>query len=130
MVLANCEDTANTNITLTVREVARDVPIVAIVEEEDSIEILKLTGATTVVALKHQLGAYLANRVDAGRRQAHVVGEFRELQIAELPARDTPFLGKTVRDTETTAADGRERGRLLGARTPEAGIPGHRDSGR
>ena len=37
--------------------------------------------------------------MDAGRRQAHVVGEFRELQIAELPARDTPYLGKTVRDT-------------------------------
>jgi voltage-gated potassium channel len=99
MVLANCEDTANTNITLTVREVAHDVPIIAIVEEEDSVEILQLTGATTVVALKHQLGAYLANRVDAGRRQAHVVGQFRELQIAELPARDTPYLGKTVRDT-------------------------------
>ena len=99
MILANCEDTANTNITLTVREVARDVPIVAIVEEEDSVEILQLSGATTVLALKHQLGAYLANRVDAGRRQAHVVGEFRELQIAELPARDTPFLGTTVRDT-------------------------------
>ena len=62
MVLANCEDTANTNTTLTVREVAPNVPIVAIVEEEDSIEILQLTGATTVVALKHQLGAYLANR--------------------------------------------------------------------
>ena len=100
MVLANCEDTANTNITLTVREAAADVPIVAIVEEEDSVEILQLSGATAVLPLKDQLGAYLANRIDAGRRQAHVVGEFRELQIAELPARDTPFLGRSVRDTK------------------------------
>ena len=106
MVLANCEDTTNTNITLTVREVAPDVPIVAIVEEEDSIDILQLSGATTAVALKHQLGAYLANRIDAGRRQAHVVGEFSELQIAELPARDTPFLGKTVRDTKLRQQSG------------------------
>src|SRR5688500_17434059 len=118
MILANCEDTANTNITLTVREVAREVPIVAIVEEEDSVDILQLSGATTVLALKHQLGAYLANRVDAGRRQAHVVGEFRELQIAELPARDTPFLGVTVRDTRLRQQTGAsvvglwERGQL------------------
>ena len=62
MVLANGEDTAKTNITLTVREVAPDAPIVAIVEEEDSVDTLQLTGATTVVPLKHQLGAYLANQ--------------------------------------------------------------------
>ena len=52
-----------------------------------------------MLPLKHQLGDYLANRVDVGRPEAHVVGEFRGLQIAELPARDTPFVGKTVRDT-------------------------------
>jgi voltage-gated potassium channel len=99
MVLANCEDTTNTNITLTVREVAPNLPIAAIVEEHDSIDILELSGATSVLALKHQLGDYLANRVDVGRPEAHVVGEFRGLQIAELPAHDTPLVGKTVRDT-------------------------------
>jgi voltage-gated potassium channel len=35
MVLANCEDTTNTNITLTVREAAPHLPIAAIVEEHD-----------------------------------------------------------------------------------------------
>ena len=48
LVVANCEDTANTNITLTVREVAPQVHIAAVVEEEDSIDILQLSGATTV----------------------------------------------------------------------------------
>lgn len=99
LVLANCEDTTNTNITLTVREVAPAVGIVAIVEEEDAVDILRLSGATSVLALKHQLGAYLAGRIETGRPEAHVVGEFRRLQIAELPARDTPFVGKIVRDT-------------------------------
>jgi Trk K+ transport system NAD-binding subunit len=99
MVLANSADTTNTNITLTVREVAQDIPIVAIVEEHDAIDLLELTGASSVLALKHQLGDYLANRVDVGRPEAHVVGEFRGLQIAELPAHDTPFVGKSVRDT-------------------------------
>lgn len=99
LLLANCADTTNTNITLTAREVAPAVPIVAIAEEEDSIDILKLSGATTVLPLKSQLGEYLANRVAAGRAEAHVVGGVRELRIAELPARDTPFAGTTVRDT-------------------------------
>ena len=100
MVLANCEDTTNTNITLTVREIAPSLPIVAIVEEEDSVDILALSGATTVLPLKHQLGEYLATRVDAGQPEAHVVGEFYGLQIAELPAHDTPFVGQNVRDTK------------------------------
>ncbi|MBA3888167.1 MAG: NAD-binding protein [Acidobacteria bacterium] len=118
LVLANCEDTTNTNITLTVREVSADVPIVAIVEEEESVDILELSGATTVLPLKHQLGEYLASRVDAGRAEAHIIGEFRGLQIAELPVRDTPFAGLTVRETRMRERTGLsvvgfwERGRL------------------
>ncbi|HXE81310.1 MAG TPA: NAD-binding protein [Vicinamibacterales bacterium] len=118
LLLANRDDTANTNITLTVREVAPELPIVAIVEEEDAIDVLRLSGATSVLALKHQLGDYLANRVDTGRREAHVVGEFRQLQIAELPARDTPFVGRTVRETRLRQQTGLsvvgfwERGKL------------------
>lgn len=99
LVLANCEDTVNTNITLTTREVAPDVRIAALAEEEDSVDILQLAGATTVLPLKSQLGEYLANRVSAGRAEAHVIGRMGELQIAELPARDTPFVGLTVRET-------------------------------
>lgn len=99
LVLANAEDTVNTNVTLTVREVHPEVSLVAIAEEEDSIDVLQLAGATAVLPLKVQLGEYLANRVDAGRAEAHVVGRFSNLQLAELPARDTPFVGHTVRET-------------------------------
>ena len=105
MLLANCEDTTNTNITITVREIAERLPIVAIVEEEDSVDVLQLSGATTVLPLKHQLGEYLAARVNTGGGEAHVIGVYRGLEIAELPARDTAFAGRTVRDTrlrETT----------------------------
>ncbi len=118
LVLANCEDTTNTNITLTVREIAPDLPIATIVEEQDSVDILELSGATFVLPLKHQLGDYLANRVDVGRPEAHVVGDFRGLQIAELPAHDTPFVGKKVRDTKLRQQTGLsvvgfwERGKL------------------
>jgi Trk K+ transport system NAD-binding subunit len=118
LVLANCEDTTNTNITLTVREVAPEVPIASIVEEQDSIDILELSGATSVLPLKHQLGAYLANRIDVGHPEAHVVGEFKGLQIAELPAHDTRLVGMRVRDTRLRQQTGLsvvglwERGKL------------------
>jgi voltage-gated potassium channel len=118
LVLANCEDTVNTNITITTREVAPDVTIAAIAEEEDSVDILQLAGVTTVLPLKSQLGEYLANRVSAGRAEAHVIGTLGDLQIAEVPARDTPFAGLTVRDTHLRQRTGLnlvgfwERGRL------------------
>jgi voltage-gated potassium channel len=106
LVLANCDDTVNTNITLTVREIAPQVRIVSLIEEEDSADILELSGASLVLPLKHQLGEHLATRVDTGRAEAHVVGAFRELRIAELPARDTPFVDMNVRDTHLRARTG------------------------
>lgn len=118
LLLANCEDTTNTNITITAREIAPELPIVAIVEEEESVDVLELSGATTVLPLKQQLGEYLANRVDTGTSEAHVVGSYRGLQIAELPAHDTPFEGVTVRNTRLRERTGVnvvglwERGRL------------------
>ena len=117
LLLANCEDTTNTNITITAREIAPDLPIAAIVEEEDSIDVLQLSGATTVLPLKHQLGEYLANRADTGN-DAHVIGSHHELRIAELPARDTILAGQTVRDTRLRERTGLsvvglwERGKL------------------
>jgi voltage-gated potassium channel len=118
LLLANCEDTTNTNITITAREIAPHLPIVAIVEEDDSVDVLQLSGASTVLPLKQQLGEYLANRVDAGRAEAHVIGTYRGLQIAELPARDTPLAGVSVRDTRLRERTGLsvvglwDRGRL------------------
>jgi voltage-gated potassium channel len=118
LVLANCEDTTNTNITLTVREVAPSVPVAAVVEEEDAVDVLQLSGATAVLPLKHQLGEYLANRVDAGQLEAHVVGEFKGLQIAEFAVRDTVFADSTIRDLKLRQKTGLsvvgfwERGKL------------------
>jgi voltage-gated potassium channel len=118
LVVANCEDTVNTNITLTVREVAPEVHIAAVVEEEDSVDILQLSGATTVLPLKRQLGESLANRVDTGRAEAHVIGSFHSVHVAELPVRDTLLAGTLVRDTRLRELTGLsvvglwERGRL------------------
>ena len=99
LLLANREDTTNTNITLTVREASGDVPIVGIVEHEDSIDILELSGCTHVLPLKVRLGEYLANRVSGGLGKADVIGTFKGLEVAEFSAHNTPLSGLTVRET-------------------------------
>ena len=99
LVLANASDTVNSNIVLTVRELSESVPIVALAEMEDSIDVLELSGATHVLPLTHQLGEYLANRVSAGTSHANVIGKFHDLLLAEFPVHDTPFQGRTIRDT-------------------------------
>ncbi len=118
LVLANREDTTNTNITLIVREAAPDVRIMAFVENDDSSDILELSGCTYVLPLKVRLGEYLANRVSAGRGKADVIGTLKGLEIAEFSARETPLAGLMVRETGLRARTGLnfvgvwERGRL------------------
>ena len=99
MLLANCEDTVNTNITITAREIAHDLPIVAIVEEEDSIDVLQLSGATKVLPLKIQLGEYLANRVDFGGCDAHVIGAYRGFRSRRCRHATRASPARGVRDT-------------------------------
>jgi Trk K+ transport system NAD-binding subunit len=98
LVFANSSDPENTNIVLTVRERNATVPIVSLVESEDSMDILQLAGATDVLPLTQQLGEHLANRVSAGVAHANTIGRFRELVLAEFPAANTPFQGCAIRD--------------------------------
>lgn len=119
LIFANSADTVNTNITLTVREVAPDVPIMATVEDEDSIDILELSGCTYVLSLKQRLGERLTNRINTGHSQSHVIGTFRDLHVAEFPVHNTPLAGRTISETGLREAIGInivgiwERGRLL-----------------
>ncbi|MCU0574497.1 MAG: NAD-binding protein [Syntrophobacteraceae bacterium] len=122
MVLANSDDAANTNITLTVREIAPAVPVVAIAESPDSVDILELAGATHVLPLKQKLGEHLAYRVTAEHANVHVIGAFEDLLIAEFPVHHTPLAGRRIRETQLRQLTGVnvvgiwERGRLLPAR--------------
>jgi voltage-gated potassium channel len=118
LLVANAEDTTNTNVALTAREISPEVPIVAIASSEESMDVLRLSGCTHPLPLKQWLGRYLANRTDTGRAEAHVVGAFTGLQIAEFALRHTPLAGRRVRDTRLRETTGLsvvgvwERGRL------------------
>ena len=127
LVFANRTDVVNTNITLTVREIAPDVPIVAVAGKEDSVDVLELSGANHVLPLRTWLGEQLASRVDALRTQAHTIGRYRNLLIAELPVHHTPLVGKTIRESRLREIAGVsiigvwERGKLQPAR-PEVAL--------
>jgi Trk K+ transport system NAD-binding subunit len=122
LVVANLDDATNTNVTLTIREVSPSVPIAALVEDKDAVDVLQLSGASATLPLKHRLGQHLASRVMVGTHEAHEVGRFKELVIAELPVHDTPLAGKTVAETRLRQLTGlsivahSERGRLHPAR--------------
>ena len=122
LVFANRGDAANTNIALTVREVAPDVPIIAIAESLDAIDILELAGCSRVLPLRHSLGEHLANRLNAGHAHSHVIGRFRDLLIGEFPVHETPLIGRTIRDSQLRQATGVsivgvwDKGRLSPAR--------------
>ncbi|MDJ0867369.1 MAG: NAD-binding protein [Myxococcota bacterium] len=121
LVFANLGDAANTNITLSVRETAPDVPILALADDENSVDVLELSGASSVLPLKRELGEHLASRVTVGTPRAHRVGRFEDLVIAEFPIENTSLPGRTIRDTRLRELTGLsivavwESGRLLPA---------------
>src|SRR5690606_16874504 len=98
-VFANLDDMTNSNVILTVREIAPNIPIAALAEREDSIDVLELSGATHVLPLKQRLGEHLANRVNGGESHAHTIGTFRDHLIAEFSAQRAGLTGMQVRDT-------------------------------
>ncbi|MBC2600369.1 potassium channel family protein [Puniceicoccus vermicola] len=98
LLLANAEDPVNTNILLTVRSLHATLPIIALAEEDDSIDIFSLSGATFPLPLKTRLGEHLANRVSSGVGKAQEVGRFKDLVIAEFLVHDTPLEGALLRE--------------------------------
>ncbi len=121
LVLANASDTVNSNIVLTVRDLTSTVPIAAVAEFSDSVDILELSGATHVLSLKERLGEHLANRVNSGSARANIIGKFHDLLLAEFPVHNTPFQKHTIRETELRQSTGVtivgvwERGQLQAA---------------
>jgi voltage-gated potassium channel len=103
LVVALQRDTTNTNIAFTVREIAANVPIVASASFSASVDILELAGATQVLQLGEILGQALARRILGRNAQAHVVGQFENLLIAEAAAAHTPLVDRKLKDIRLSA---------------------------
>jgi len=105
LVVANAGDMLNTNIVATVREVSQQVPIVTTANQEDSVDILQLAGATHVFQFMKMLGQSLARKTLGIKTRQNVVGAIDTLLIAETPVMRTPLQGKTLAESglrETT----------------------------
>jgi voltage-gated potassium channel len=96
MLVANNDDMVNTNISFTVREISKNVPIVTNADVDDSIDILQLAGSTYVFQFMKMLGESLARRTLGMSMGANIIGKFDELLIAEASAMRTPLEGKTL----------------------------------
>lgn len=98
LVATTSLDTINTNVVVTVREVAPQVPIIATAEDPASLDILELAGGTRVLQLYEMMGLSLARRASGVDAMTHVIGQVDELLIAEASAARTPLVGKTLRE--------------------------------
>lgn len=96
LVFANVDDILNTSIAFTVREISRDVPIVANADLDESVDILELAGSTYVFQFMKMLGQSLARRVLGASTRANVIGSIDTLVIAEAPMMRTPLVGLTL----------------------------------
>lgn len=100
LVAATATDVINTNIAFTVREVSATVPIISTCNFEASKDILRLAGSTHVLQLGEMMGVFLARRASGGDACAQVIGEFKELQIAEASVVGSPLVGLTLKETK------------------------------
>ena len=126
MVVANINDMMNTTIAFTVREVSKEVPIVANADLDDSVDILQLAGSTHVFQFMTLLGRSLSRRVLKTSARANVIGSIDSLLLAEAPAMRTTLVGKTVQESRLRETTGLtivgiwERGAFL---NPTAATP-------
>ena len=121
LVVATGDDTTNTNVAFTVREISEKVAIVATANRTASVDILELAGCNRVLELGEMLGSALARRVLAPDGRSHVIGEIDGLLIAEAIA-PRALVGKPLLDSGLrqrsglTVAGVWERGQLQVAR--------------
>jgi len=105
LVVACTGDMLNTNIAATVREVSQDVRIVATADNEDSVDILQLAGATHTFQFMKLLGEALARKTLGIPIRENVIGAIDSLLIAETPVMGTTLAGKNLAESrlrETT----------------------------
>lgn len=91
-------DVHNTSTVFAAREAAPDVPILARVEKEASLDILQLAGASHVLQFHKLLGMALARRVIITSSHSSMLTRFAHLMVVEAPVMRTSLVGKTLRE--------------------------------
>jgi len=98
LVVCTRSDMSNTNIALTIKEINQDVKITSFANSKDSVDILKIAGADNVIQLGKVLGKEMAKRSINPDGKSHIIGSFKDLQIAEVNTKNTSMVGKTIEE--------------------------------
>ena len=106
MLVATSNDVTNTNIAFTARSVRDDLKIITLCSQPYSNDVLKLAGSSHVLRLPQIMAEFFVTRIAGGERNAHVIGQFQDLQIAETRARKTSLVGKKIKETDIRQAFG------------------------
>jgi len=100
LVVTLYADLKNTSIAAKVREVSKDVPLLSGVNHADSTDILRLAGCNHVYHFSRILGQAMARRAFGLNMHTNTIGRFEHLCIAEALALRTPYVGKSLRETD------------------------------
>ncbi|MFP6901426.1 MAG: NAD-binding protein [Opitutales bacterium] len=100
MVVATADDIRNVNIAFRARNAAPGIAVTATCTRSTSVDILELAGANHVVSNPKQMGEFLSRRISCTDTQAHVIGTFDEVIIAEATIHGTPLVGSVLKDTD------------------------------
>jgi Trk K+ transport system NAD-binding subunit len=120
-VVANLDDPANTNVTLTVREESSDVAVLSLANRNESVDLLELAGASTVVPLGRELGEQLARRAASRFGAVFHLGAIDDLLVVEIAVDGTSLVGRSLREldlrrrTGITIVGAWQRGQLVPA---------------
>ncbi len=90
------DDLTNTNLSFTIREVNRDVPIITNADHDHSIDILEFSGNIHVFQFMKMLGESLSRRTLGVGMTTNIIGRFNDILISEMPALDTELVGKSL----------------------------------
>lgn len=96
LAVITSDDLTNTNISFTIREVNRDVPIITNADHDHSIDILEFSGNIRVFQFMKMLGESLSRRTLGVGMTTNIIGRFNDVLISEMSALDTELVGKSL----------------------------------
>ena len=97
MLVATDDDIRNANIAFRARDISPSLPIVTTCSNDASEDILNLAGSTHVIKSAQQMGSFLSRRICFTDNFTHLIGNFEEVQIAEVNIHGTPLVGQRLK---------------------------------
>ena len=119
------DDLTNTNLSFTIREVSKELPIITNADHDHSIDILEFSGNIHVFQFMKMLGESLSRRTLGVGTTTNIIGRFSDILISEMPALDTELVGTSLAEsgirqkTGVTVIGIMEEGKFI-ASTPQA----------